>query len=124
MDTIETFLSSMQDENQRNTLKQVLDWVQTTFPKLESKIAWNQPMFTDHGTYIIGFSVFKNNFAVGPELVTLNHFRDEITKRGYTHTQQLIRFPWDQPIDFDLLDQIISYNIETKKDCKSFWRKA
>lgn len=25
-----------------------------TYPELELRIAWNQPLFTHHGTYIIG----------------------------------------------------------------------
>ncbi|MCQ4950818.1 hypothetical protein NE646_14380, partial [Bittarella massiliensis] len=37
------------------------------FPDLTPKIAWNQPMFTDHGTFIIGFSAAKAHLAVAPE---------------------------------------------------------
>lgn len=124
MDTFDTFLLKMESEEQRQKLKTVLDWVKDAFPTLEQKIAWNQPMFTDHGTYIIGFSVFKNNFAVGPEKVTVDHFAKEIEKSGYTHTQQLIRFPWDQEVNFKLLESMITYNIKEKKDCKTFFRKG
>ena len=107
----------------RAKLESVIQWVISKFPSLELKIAWNQPMFTDHGTFIIGFSVAANHFAVAPELVTINHFSKDIISSGYTHTKQLIRFPWNQPVDFMLLERIIRFNIDEKKDCQSFWRK-
>lgn len=35
-------------------MAEVLDWVAEHYPELELRIAWNQPLFTHHGTYIIG----------------------------------------------------------------------
>ena len=48
-------------------------------------------MFTDHGTFIIGFSIAKNHLAVAPESAGINHFSDEIVQAGYDHTKQLVR---------------------------------
>ena len=31
-------------------------------------------MFTDHGTFIIGFSIAKHHLAVAPERVVIQHF--------------------------------------------------
>ena len=47
-------------------------------------------MFTDHGTFIIGFSVSKKHLAVAPEKVTIAHVEDDIVKAGYDYTEQLI----------------------------------
>lgn len=30
-----------------------------TYPQLDTTVKWNQPMFTDHGTFIIAFSFAK-----------------------------------------------------------------
>lgn len=32
---------------------EVADWGVHTYPELELRIAWNQPMFAHHSTYII-----------------------------------------------------------------------
>jgi uncharacterized protein YdhG (YjbR/CyaY superfamily) len=45
-------------------------------------------MFTDHGTFIIGFSVAKHHLAEKPEF-------DKIVKAGYDHTKELVRIRWD-----------------------------
>ena len=37
------------------------------FPQLKEENKWNQPMFNDHGTFIIGFSIAKGHIAVAPE---------------------------------------------------------
>ena len=87
------------------------------------KIAWNQPMFTDHDTYIIGFSVAKQHLAVAPERAGINHFSDEIVQAGYGHTKQLVRIQWNSPVDFSLLEKMIEFNILDKADCSTFWRK-
>ncbi|MFD1171057.1 iron chaperone [Oceanobacillus picturae] len=104
-------------------MEEVLTWVKEKFPNLESRIAWNQPMFTDHGTYIIGFSISKKHLAVAPEAVGINHFSDDIVQAGYDYTKQLVRIPWEKPIDFSLLEKIIKFNIADKLDCTTFWRK-
>lgn len=61
-------------------------------PNLIPKIAWNQPMFTDHDTFIIGFSVAKHHLAVAPEKAGIIHFSDEIVQAGYDHTGLLVTF--------------------------------
>ncbi|MEX1376345.1 MAG: iron chaperone [Eubacteriales bacterium] len=123
METFKEYLDTIENPENRMRVEQVLGWVQDTFPQLEKKIAWSQPMFTDHGTFIIGFSSYKKHMNMSPEKKTLDKFSDEIKKRGYTHTQQLVQFPWDKEIDYNLLEDIIKFNISDKKDCQSFWRK-
>ena len=103
-------------------MEDILNYVKEKFPQLKEKIKWSQPMFSDHGTFIIGLSIAKGPIAVSPEMKTINIFEDEINKVGYTHTQMLFRIKWMDKIDFNLLDNIINYNIEDKKDMTKFWR--
>ncbi len=79
-------------------------------------------MFIDHGTYIIGFSLAKHHLAVAPEGVTISKFAEQISQAGYTHTKQLFRIGWEQPVDYHLLKEIIQFNIEDKADATKFWR--
>ena len=43
-----------------------MEWAERTFSGLEPRVAWNQPVFTDHGTFIIGISVSAGHLAVSP----------------------------------------------------------
>ncbi|QKY70763.1 iron chaperone [Lentibacillus sp. CBA3610] len=123
MDVSADYLATIDNPQHRARMEEVLAWVTGKFPDLMPKLAWNQPMFTDHGTFIIGFSVAKHHLAVAPEREGIIHFSDEIVQAGYNHSQQLLRLPWDRPVDFALLEKIIAFNISDKADCSTFWRK-
>lgn len=123
MELFEEYLAKIENETHRSRMREVLTWVKDTFPTLAPKIAWNQPMFTDHGTFIMGFSAAKQHFAVSPEAQGIVAFSNDIAKSGYNQTSNLFRIQWNDPVDFPLLGRIIRYNMEDKKDCTTFWRK-
>lgn len=123
METINEWLNTVDNIDHREKIRGVLNWVKDTFPALETVIKWNQPMFTDHGTFIIGFSVSKNHFAAGLEGEVIRHFEKEMTNRGQDFSKMIIRFNWTEEVDYDLLEKIIQFQIEDKKDCSTFWRK-
>ncbi len=116
------FLNAIEDPKQRQRTQEVLQFVNDTFPQLERRIAWNQPMFTDHGTFIIAFSLAKQHLAVAPETVTLERFSERINQAGYSATAMLMRIRWNQEVDYTLLKDMVAFNIEDKKDHKAFWR--
>ncbi|GAY74464.1 hypothetical protein NBRC111894_18 [Sporolactobacillus inulinus] len=124
MDTFADYLARIDHLQHQARLKEILDWVTQQFPQLKHKIAWNQPMYTDHGTFIVGFSTAKRHLAVAPERIAIDRFSDEIVQAGYTHSKELVRIPWDHPVDFSLLQKIIAFNISDKADCATFWRKS
>ncbi|KIJ87148.1 DUF1801 domain-containing protein [Staphylococcus saprophyticus] len=122
MDTFNTFLETIDNDKHRTTLSEVLNWIADTFPNLETTIKWNQPMFTDHGTFIIGFSVAKQHFSIAPETKALSEHAQQIEAASYSQTNNLFRIKWSQDIDYALLKAIIQYNIEDKSNCDTFWR--
>jgi len=123
MEVFVEYLARIDNPQHRARMEEVLEWVTKRFPNLMPKIAWNQPMFTDHDTFIIGFSVAKQHMAVAPERAGINHFSDEIVQAGYDHTKELLRIRWDSPVDLSLLEKIIEFNILDKAECSTFWRK-
>ncbi|MGI6162174.1 MAG: iron chaperone [Christensenellales bacterium] len=123
MKTFEGYLSHIDNVEHRARVEEVLEWVLKRFPDLTPRIAWNQPMFTHHGTFIIGFSVAKHHLAVAPERAGINRFLGEIEQAGYNHSNELVRIPWNSPVDFSLLKKIIEFNIEDKTGHSAFWRK-
>ncbi|PAE15033.1 iron chaperone [Virgibacillus sp. 7505] len=117
------YLAQIDNPQHRERTEEVLKWVAEKYPNMEQKIAWNQPMFTDHGTFIIGFSIAKQHLAVAPEKAGIDHFSDDIIQAGYDHTKQLVRIKWDAPVNYSLLERMIEFNITDKADCTTFWRK-
>lgn len=122
MKEFDAFLAKIEQPDHKKRVTDVLSWVNETYPELERVIKWNQPMFTDHGTFIIGFSVSKKHFAISPESVTLKLFSQDIEKTGYSFTENIIRINWDQPVDYDLLKKMIDFNIADKAEFTQFWR--
>ncbi|MCL9971516.1 iron chaperone [Anoxybacillus kestanbolensis] len=123
MEVFEQYLAKIDHVDHRNRVEEILRWVCDTFPQLQPQIKWNTPMFTDHGTFIIGFSTAKHHVSVSPEEACMAHFADEIAQAGYSATKGLFRIPWDKPVNYGLLKKMIAFNIEEKADCTSFWRK-
>lgn len=123
MDNFSEFIAGIDNPLHREKTEEVLTWIKTKYPDLKTEIKWNQPMFTDHGTFIIGFSVSKKHLAVAPESVTITHLEDDIVKAGYDYTKELIRIPWKSPVEYSLLEKMIEFNILDKANCSTFWRK-
>ena len=123
MEVFAEFLAGIDDPLHRERTEELFTCINSKYPNLKTEIKWNQPMFTDHGTFIIGFSISKKHLAVAPESVTITHVEDDIVKAGYDYTKELIRMPWNSPIEYSLLEKMIEFNIEDKAECTTFWRK-
>lgn len=123
MEVFEDYLSQIENQENQDRTREVLEWVMKVFPMLSPRVAWNQPMFTDHGTFIIGFSVSRHHLAAAPEQAGILHFSEEMKAAGIDHTKMLIRFKWVKPVDYPLLERIIKFNMAEKADCSTFWRK-
>ncbi|MFV0557653.1 MAG: iron chaperone [Enterococcus sp.] len=123
METFQDFLDTIADPTHRQQTSDSLNWVKEHFPELNPEVKWEQPMFTHHGTFIIGFSVSKKHLAVTPEVAGITHFKKAIEASGYDYTKGIIRIPWEQAIDYELLKKMIEFNLHEKAETTSFWRK-
>ncbi|MBC2188561.1 iron chaperone [Listeria booriae] len=123
MEVFEEFIGNIENPEHQARMAEVLAWIETEYPDLGQRIAWNQPMFTDHGTFIIGFSVSKKHMAIAPEGEGMARLADAIAASGYPTTKMLIQMPWDKPVDYMLIKTIIDFNIADKAECTTFWRK-
>lgn len=116
------YLAKIENPDHRQKMAKVLRWVEERYPNLVGKIAWNQPMFTDHGTFIIGFSVAQKHFAFAGEDEIIAVFGPEFDRLGLFYGKKLVRVSFDQEVPYDLLAKVIEYNIADKQDCQTFWR--
>ena len=108
---LDEFLTTIPDDDNRAQMVEVLDWVAERYPELELRIAWNQPMFTHHGTYIIGVSAASKHMAMSPERATMIHFEPVMRERGTDFGKMLARQPWNKPFDYELLDVFIQHQL-------------
>lgn len=123
MKDLNEFFSAIQEPDHLKRIEELFAWMKEKFPQLEIVFKWNQPMFTDHGTYIISYSVSKKHISIAPETATIGTFEAEIEKAGYQHTPNIIKITWDQKIDYALLEKIIAHNIKDKIHYTKFWRE-
>lgn len=122
MDNFNEFLQTIDNDKHKKTMTEIFNWISETFPNLETTIKWNQPMFTDHGTFILGFSKAKQHFSIAPEAKCMTEFSERIDTAGYSQTNNLFRIKWTQEVDYTLLKDMIQFNIDDKADCSTFWR--
>ena len=120
--TLDAYLATIPDDDNRERMVDVLVWVGLTYPELELRIEWNQPMFTHHGTYIIGFSAASKHMTMAPERATMIRFEQVMRVRGTDFSTMLARQPWNRPFDYELLDAFIQHQLAEKQDITSFWR--
>lgn len=119
---LDEYLETIPDDDNRERMVDVLVWVGLTYPELELRIEWNQPMFTHHGTYIIGFSAASKHMTMAPERATMIRFEQVMRERGTDFSTMLARQPWNRPFDYELLDAFIQHQLSEKQDITSFWR--
>ncbi len=122
MHEFDAWLDNLKEPGQRETMVPVLGWIAREYPRFERVIKWNQPMFTDHGTFIIGFAASKGRFTFMIEREALKHFAAEVLPAGYTSTENIVRVRWDQDVDYALLRRMIEFKIAEKADTTTFWR--
>ena len=120
--TLDEYLETIPNDRNRARMVDVLVWVGLTYPELELRIAWNQPMFTHHGTYIIGFSATSKHMAMAPERATMIRFEPVMRERGTDFSKMFVRQPWNKPFDYELLGAFIQHQLAEKQDITSFWR--
>ena len=119
---LDEYLETIPDDDNRERMVDVLVWVGLTYPELELRIEWNQPMFTHHGTYIVGFSAASKHMTMAPERATMIRFEQVMRERGTDFSTLLARQPWDKPFDYELLVAFIQHQLAEKQDITSFWR--
>ena len=116
--TLDEYLVTIPDDDNQARMVDVLVWVGLTYPALELRIAWNQPMFTHHGTYIVGFSAASKHMATAPERATMIRFEPIMRERGTDFGTMLACQP--RRFAYELPDALITHQLHDKHDCSPF----
>ena len=123
MEVFKEYLTGIDSPDHRERIEEMLIWVTNKYPHLKPQIKWNTPMFSDHGTFIIGISTAKHHISISPEPEGITHFADDIAQAGYSSTNGLFKIKWNETINYKLIEKIIAFNIQDKAGYTNFWRK-
>lgn len=118
---VEEYLDSIADSDHRDEFNELLNWVHATWPQLVCEIKWNQPMFTDHGTFIIGFTALTNYVTVGSEPRAFEHAVPLIEQQHLKRGKKTFQIPYGRSDAWEVLEQIIDSTIADKRDVQTFW---
>lgn len=116
------YLRQLNDETHKMRFQELFSWMESTFDALHVEVKWNQPMFILNQTFIIAFSPAKKHLSVAPEHACLNHFEAEIETLGFKRSKELLMIPWEKDIPYELLHDMIAFNIQEKAGMSQFWR--
>lgn len=120
-ETLAEYLASISKPENAQQLSALLDSIKTQYPQLALRIAWNQPMFTDHDTFIIGFSAASKDIAVSVEAPIFEKYLTQIKALGYRATKRQFHVTWGTEIDATLLHHLIDEAIAYKQGMTTFW---
>jgi len=120
--TLEDFYQAIENKEQRDKLKELIDYLLKEFPSLDVQMKWNQPMLILDGSFILGFSVSKKHFSVSPDKYALDHFTPDLKDRGYDVKKMLFSIKWEEEVDYKLMKDMVAFNIEDRKGSDTFWR--
>lgn len=122
-ETVYEYADQLPNPEHGARMTEIFHWIEREFPAVHGKIAWKQPMFVSHDTFIIGFSASKGHMSVSPEAYAMPIFHDAIEAAGYSQSSHLFRIKWDEPVDYDLLAAMIRFKCTDKADYTTFWKK-
>jgi len=102
-----------QDSKIQPILKKVRETIRAAAPNATEKIAWRMPTFWQ-GENLIHFVAFKNHLGIYPGDLSLAPFKDRL--KGYHTTKGAIQFPYDQPVDYDLIAYITRQRMKAAEE--------
>lgn len=112
--TIDEYIET-QPEQVRPILIKVRETIRAAAPEAMEKISWRMPTFWQ-GENLIHFAAFKRHIGIYPGDLNLMPYADKLT--GYHTTKGAIQFPFDKPVDYELIAEITHWRVQQAEDCK------
>ena len=77
-------------------------------PDAVEKISWNMPTYWQKEN-LIHFAAHKNHLGIHPGYVERIPFQEKLA--GYTTSKGAIQFPYNKPIDYELIADITKWRV-------------
>jgi uncharacterized protein YdhG (YjbR/CyaY superfamily) len=115
INTIDEYISQFPDEVQV-ILNKMREVIKKAAPEATEKISYQMPTFYLNGN-LVHFAAFKKHIGFYPTPSGIETFQKELSQ--YKGAKGSVQFPIDQPIPYELVEQIVLYRVnENKKTTK------
>ncbi len=104
---IDEYLKQYNDEV-KTILENIRNIIHELVPNIKEKISYGIPTFYLKKN-IIHFAAYKNHIGIYPGADAIEHFKNEL--KEYETSKGTIRFPLKAHIPYNLIKEIIIYNI-------------
>ena len=110
--TIDTYVAASSDRA-RPILKKIRSIVRRAAPEAAESISYGIPTFKLEGRVLIHFAAFKNHIGLYPPV--RGDARIEKAVERYAGEKGNLRFPFDEPMPYDLIDQIVRLRVRQNR---------
>ena len=108
-DVIETYIAAAPLEIQ-HLLRRVRELVLEVDPELTQTLSYQMPTFKKYGKTVLHFAAQKNHLGIYPTPSAIEHFAPRL--EGYQTSKGAIQIPYTQPLDEELIQDIIRFKLE------------
>ena len=105
--TVDEYIEEQPEEVQV-LLRKIRETIRGVAPDATEKMAWRMPSYWQR-EYLIHFAAFKKHIGIFPGVLENLPFKERLT--GYNTTKGTIHFPYDKPIDYELIADITKWRV-------------
>jgi len=105
--TVDEYMASLPDDR-RFVMQRIRETIRRAAPNAEERISYGMPSFWQ-GTTLIWYAAANDHIGIYPTASGVAEFADRLV--GYSVSRGTIRIPWDQPIPYDLITDIVAFRM-------------
>ncbi len=94
----------------QDILRRVRQLVLAVDPELTQTLSYQMPTFKKHGKAVFHFAAQKNHLGIYPTPSAIEHFA--VRLGGYKTSKGAIQIPWSLPLDEELIQDLVRFNLE------------
>lgn len=110
--SVDEYIASYQDEEVRSRMKTLRRMILDCSPEITEKISWGMATFVLHGN-LVHFSGEKKHLGFHPAPSAIDAFKERLG--DYKYSKGTIQLPYNKPMPYELLRDIIMFRIQEQK---------
>mgnify|MGYP002365984103 FL=1 len=103
-------------KNVQQILKKIRKTIQAAAPDAKEKISYGIPTFTLNGN-LVHFGAYPKHIGFYPGAQAIVDFKDKL--KPYNTSKGTVQFQLDQPIPYDLIEEITRYRVAANQKLKA-----
>lgn len=112
--TVDEYISRYEPEIAER-MEELRKLINDSAPAISEKIAWGMASFVLKGN-LVHFSGEKRHMGFHPGSAAIEIFSDKIKGLGYKHSKGTMQLPYDKPMPYDLLREIVLFRVAEQQN--------